>query len=305
MSEETVVAQADTPTQADQEASVSLAAGYNKVKGADAAPKVDAPAAETTEAQTADDKPAATDAPAAATPDEWEGVSPIIRSTLEGITKNLSKLDAIEHDLKSTVGRVGALQRSLDAASKVATKAGADAPTQGQVAAAAQASDSWKKLKEDFPEWASALDERLASEGKAIRDAMPKVDTDALYKGVDERLNPKLAAIKAEVRAEARALARLDMKHEGWEEKINTPQYAAWIKTQAPEVQALADSDKVNDASRLLDLFDEHAKAEAAKAKNKARLATVVTPKQASSGGPSILPDEAGLSVGYNRIKRA
>jgi len=83
------------------------------------------------------------------------------------------------------------------------------------------------------------------------------------------------------------------------------PEFAAWMQAQAPEVKALADSQNARDAISMLDKYYDHRKAEAAKAKNQSRLAGAVQPKQAASGGPSILPDEAGLSVGYNRVRRA
>lgn len=284
-----------TPEQQEREASAAISAGYNRIKGEPVEAK---PATEVVveKLAAAEAKPAEETKPAEVIPDPWEGVSPVIKEQFGELGK---RFDAVMHHLKSTDGRIGAVQKALASAKADTTKAGADAPTAQQIQSAVVTPEKWKKLEEDFPSWAEALSERLAADRAAItaeiKGAIPKpVDVEAT-------IQPLLQAVKSE----ARALARIDFKHEGWEEKVKTPKFTEWLKVQAPEIQALADSDKADDAIRLLDQFDEHAKAAAVKAKQQARLATVVAPKQANSGGPSVLPDEAGLSVGYNRVKHA
>ena len=84
-------------------------------------------------------------------------------------------------------------------------------------------------------------------------------------------------------------------------------QYPQWWADRG----VLADSDQPGDAIKLLDAFKEASKPAPAqvtdpvKEQKQKRLATVVAPKQASSGGPSVLPDSAGLAIGYNRVRRA
>jgi hypothetical protein len=135
----------------------------------------------------------------------------------------------------------------------------------------------------------------------------------------------------AESRAEKRAreLARVDAKHEDWEEKINTPQFAAWAYTDGPntteakqlaalkrtapdqaavllgdmarrypkwwtERGALMESDRPADAIKLLDAYALHGKAEAERAKNQQRLEAAVPVKgTASQRQPTVSEREA------------
>jgi hypothetical protein len=280
-----------------EEADAALTAGYNKVKPPE------------TPAEPDKKEPDAPDAPAAAAPaepakpaapDPWEGVPPVVKTTLESITGKLGAVDTLAKEVKSGTGRIAAMQSQL-ATAQAAAKTVAVAPTPEQIASASKSKEKWDALKSDFPEWTDAMDERFAAEREATLKAIPKpeaVDVAAITRDVG-------AAVRTDAVTLARQLARVDAKHENWEADIQAPEFAAWVATQAPEVKALADSSNASDAIKMLDMYYDHRKGAERKDKNKARLDAAVTPKSASSGGPSILPDEAGLSVGYNRIKRA
>lgn len=269
----------------EQEANDALTAGYNKVKPA-AAPDA------TAEAAAAPAEPAA--------PDPWEGVPPVIKTTLESITGKLGMVDTLAKEVKSGTGRIAAMQSQL-AIAQAAAKAVAVAPTAEQIASASKSREKWNTLKDDFPEWTDAMDERFAAEREEMLNAMPRpepVDVAAITRDVG-------AVVSTDAITLARQLVRVDAKHENWEADVRAPEFAAWMKTQAPDTQALANSSNASDAIKMLDLYYDHRKASERRDKNQARLDAVVTPKSANSTGPSILPDEAGLSVGYNRIKRA
>lgn len=301
----------------DAEVTASLSAGYNKVnppeaKADEKAPAVDGDGAPAVAATTETPK-AETPKEDAAAPDPWAGVPPIVRQTLEGISTRLGAVDTLSKDIKTTAGRVAAMQSTL-ATAKATAKVMENAPTAAQIEAAAKDPAEWAELGKDFPEWTKATEgyikQALAVERAEILKQIPKpeaVDVDGLRSDVN--------VIVGEATKRGRQLARVDFKHPTWEqdvyldveapEKGFTPDFAAWMKTQAPETQALADSVKADDAIKMLDMYYDHRKNVARKDKNQARLAANVAPKSAAGGGPSILPDEAGLSVGYQRMKRA
>ena len=299
MSETQVVETVDAP-QGEQEANAAISAGYNKAKGLPA----EGAAAEKVEAK-AEDTPAAAvvEKPA----DPWEGVSPIVRETLQGINGKLGALDTLTRDVKTTTGRVAAIQRELATAKEVA-KTVDNAPTQEQITAAAKDPEEWAKLKEDFQEWTKATEsyvhQQIATERAEMLKRIPQVDVDGIKREVGAGFKTELEKAKQEGAMLGREFARVDSKYPDWETDTRSPEFAAWAKAQAPEIQALADSDHARDAIKMLDMFYDHRKAEAKREKNQARLATVVAPRQANSGGPSVLPDEAGLSVGYTRIAK-
>ena len=309
--------------QTPDEAAASFSAGYNKVN----------PPAEAAVAVVEEVKPAVTvDKPADKEPDPWEGVPPVVRKTLDGITGKLGVIDKISHEVRIGTGRIAAIQSELDAAKAAANKVPI-APTDAQITAAAASPEKWDKLKELFKDWSEEMDiqgiddritQRLAAERAEILKQMPKsVDLDGIKREVDTTLNTRINKTRGEVSNEVRQLVQIDSKHPTWEQDIYaydssgnviyapngnkqfSADFAAWNQAQPPEVKALADSDKAQDAIKMLDLFYDHRRTSEHKQQKDARLASAVVPKQAASGGPTILPDEAGLSVGYNRMKHA
>lgn len=311
--------QDDAPvSEADRAAADSLRAGYEKVNPpADSKPAeqddtapaetVDTAATDTTAAATTETAPAPK--PAEAAPDPWEGVPPIVRQTLEGISGKLGTLDTLSQDLKRTSGRVAVIQGEL-ATAKATAKTMENAPSAAQIEAAAKDPEEWAELKKEFPEWTTATEgyikQALAAERADLLKHIPKsepVDVEGLRRDV--------SVIVGDAVQRGRQLARVDQKYPNWEKDVHapdgrfTPEFAVWMEKQAPDVKALADSVKADDAIKMLDMYYDHRKSVARKDKNQARLATNVAPKSATGGGPSILPDEAGLRVGYNRHKRA
>ncbi len=218
-------------------------------------------------ADSKDTKPAGAAAEPAADP--WEGVSPILRESvtalkedLKRVTETANKVGAAQRHIKALEDQIATLTAAGEAA-KAATASGSAAPTQEQVAAAAKSGEKWERIKEDFPEWAEAMDERLS----ALKPGAP-VDVEGLKKEFSSVLGE--ATAKAE--RSAREFARVDAKHPDWEDDIKNedgslkPEFDAWMKTQTPEIQALAHSDRAKDAIRMIDLYYEHAKTAAEKA---------------------------------------
>lgn len=312
-----VITKDDAVTAADAAANAEAAQaaleGFASVDESEVKPVVEPKKAEPkpvekTDAEKAAETKAADEAAAkAAAEAEWDGVPAKVRQTLEAISGKVGALDKIEHRLKGVEGRTGAalegvhaLKTALEAAkdaAKTVTKSGGDAPTQAQIDAAAKDPEKWEALKKDFEEWTQATEEfiqhKLAAERAETLKLVPKVDVEGIRKEVGDTVGSAVAKARTEAVKEARQLAAVDQKYPTWEEDIHvyaedgtfslTPEFSAWMNTQAPEVKALADSNLARDALKMLDLYyaDRKAVAEAtAKAeRNKKRLDAAITPK--------------------------
>ena len=241
----------------------------------------------------------------AAAPDPWEGVNPALKAMLEGISTKVGEVDKLGQRFKSFEGRLGHVQNAIAAANAAAKVGGAGAPTQAQVKEAMQSTAKWDALMADMgPDWKEAFEEKLAAQAAVLSKNAPAVDAGKIKKELEEGFTRSVHEISEASTQKARQLTQLDIKYPTWEQDIKQPEFKPWLDAQAPEMQALMGSDSATDALKVLDAYAEHRKAAEKQEKNKARLAAAVTPRQATSGGPSVLPDEAGLEVGYKRAKR-
>jgi hypothetical protein len=225
-------------------------------------------------------------------------------------TERTKFISALPGRLRNIEGHIGGINSKLDAVLKKAgsdaAAAGAAAPSKEQVAAAQQSSERWKKLEQDFPEWAAALNERLTAVGNELQSKFPKVDHDAIKKEIMTGVAPLIESAKSE----GRALALVDLKHEGWEDTVKTKEFGDWLKKQSPETQALADSEKASDAIKLLDAYVEHSsalkKAEEDRLRKEKRLTGALTPVGiGQSGGGSGISDEEAFTRGFKRVRGA
>lgn len=149
------------------------------------------------------------------------------------------------NQLKTTTGRVAALQSELAQAKKAAAPAApGDAPTDAQIAAAAADPAEWKQLKEDFPDWGTAIEKFLDVKLAGLKPAAAPP--------AQEPVDPT-AAIQKQI--EQREIAYVERKHPGWEQLIKTPEFETWFKAQPKDVQDLADSPYSADAVDLFNRF--------------------------------------------------
>lgn len=249
----------------------------DKAEGAEAAAPAAAPGAEP-----------------AAVVDPWEGVHPTVRAHLE-------KLDKVPDQIRNLAGHIGglksAIQPALDAA-KAASAAGKDAPTGTQIEAAASSGPKWTQLKEDFPEWADAAEERF---GKAAV-AAPAVNVDEIKTAATQAAVDSVQAELAELRADA-----VEQVHAGWNDTVKTAAFGAYLDGAAPEVKALAASNKPRDAIKLLDGFKAAEKVAADKAaavvKTNKRLGGATVVKSVTTGGPVQLNDEDAFTTGFKQVR--
>ena len=313
--------QAVAETAASEEASFS--AGYAKASGVEQAPAPD-------KSPAAVEQPAAK--PVAPVKDEWEGVPPKVRSTLETISGSLGTL---QHRLKTTEGRVGALQAAAQTAKSV-QKSGGAAPTQEQIQTASTSGEKWNALLESFPDFKDGLEEKFAQVDAALKQHKP-FDAEGLRKEIGD-----VRASFSESARELREFAKLDRKHETWEDTINTPQFSEWVFSNGPTAVEQAQwhmlkndspdkaeaffavfaqrypqwwtdkgshmaSSSAKDAIALLDSYEVSTKTVQAKtqqqAKSAQRLEAAITPAGApATPGQPTLDEEASFAKGYKRV---
>lgn len=328
-----VITQSDAVTATDvaanAEAAKAALAGFASVDepGSEvgkAPAKVDMKATpEKTDAEKAADAKAVEEAAAREVAEkEWDGVPAPLRTRVEALTQQLSKVTETANKVGTTQRHVKALEDQITAlksaaeAAKTVAKSGGDAPTQEQIAAAASSDEEWTKLLEDFPDWKEGIDKRIDHrlDARLKKFAPPAVDVAGLKTELTGTVTEIVAKATSEAKAEARALAQIDRRHENWERDIYvdgdrsknalTPEFTAWEAAQPPEVRALANSDKPQDAIKMLDKFyaDRKAVAEAtAKAeRNKKRLESAITPKGvATAAANRNLTEEEAMLQGF------
>lgn len=166
-----------------------------------------------------------------------------------------SLIDKIDHRTKSTEGRIGALdksmQQAMQAASKAATKQGIDAPTQARVTEAMKTPEGWERLRAENPEFVKIQEEFL--EAKLAHERGLQLDTAAIDRIVSERVAEQSAANRTEM-----IDSHLDslVSNGNWREEINTSEFSKWFSAQPPEVQALSQSSKMTDAAKMIRLYE-------------------------------------------------
>jgi hypothetical protein len=184
--------------------------------------------------------------------DPYAGLSPAVRAQLARIDE-LSQANAqLLHHVKTTEGRVAAMQREAQQARQAAaTVAPQDAPTQNAIASAAKNPEKWEQLKQDFPEWAGAMEEYVASKLGGVQQPQNVLTPEQVSNYVQQQV--------AQTRAEMGRLleeTRIEAKYEDWRDTINTTEFAQWFTVQPVETRALADSPAARDAIKMLDLFN-------------------------------------------------
>jgi hypothetical protein len=176
------------------------------------------------------------------------------------------------------------MQREFQAARQVAAQ---EAPSQGQIVTAAKNPEKWDALKEDFPEWAGAMEEYVASKLGGVQQ-QPGLDPEAVAAFVHQQV----AQTKAEM---GRLLeeARIEGKYEDWKDTVNTTEFAQWFSVQNPDVRALADSSAAKDAIRMLDMYSKTKERSASDIKQErgARLAVAATARPGQTRPPKTLDD--------------
>jgi hypothetical protein len=230
--------------------------------------------------------------------DPLAGLSPAVRAKLAQIDDLAQANAQLLHHVKTTEGRVAAMQREAQQARQAAMQ---EAPTQTAIASAAKNPEKWEQLKQDFPEWAGAMEEYVASK-LGVSSQQQSLSPEAVAQFVQQ----EVANTKAEM-GRLMEEARIEGKYENWRDTINTTEFAQWFAVQTPDTRALADSPAAKDAIKMLDLFSTAQTRSAGDIKQErgARLAAAATTRTGQTPPPKTLGDMSPAELwNYEAKKR-
>ena len=205
-----------------------------------------------------------------------------VRQALAKITELETANAQLLHHVKTAEGRVAAMQREAQQARQAATQ---DAPSQVAIVNATKNPEKWEQLKQDFPEWASAMEEYVGSKLNGMASGVQATQ-------VVDYVQQQLAGERENLRA-AIEEAKVEGKYEDWRDTINTPDFAQWFAIQPSQVKALADSPNGRDAIKMLDMFNSVRTKPAGNIKQErgARLAAAATTRPGTTPPPRTLDD--------------
>jgi len=218
--------------------------------------------------------------------DPLAGLSDTVRAKLAQIDELAQANAQLLHHVKTTEGRVAAMQRDAELARRAATQV-ADAPSQKQIVTATANPEKWDQLKEDFPEWAGAMEEYVTAKMAGVSQ-QSNLTPEQVAGYVQQQVSESRQEMARELEK-----ARIEGKHDDWETTVNTPEFANWFSVQTPETRALAGSPAAKDAIRMLDMF-QSAKAKPAseiKQERGARLAAAAVTRPGQVAPPKTLDD--------------
>jgi hypothetical protein len=241
---------------------------------------------------------------AQAAPEEKPDPLAEIRASMSAEIEALKQSNAqLMHHVKTAEGRVAAMQREFQfARAAQQSVAPQNAPSQGQMSAAAKNPEKWDQLREDFPEWASAMEEYVAAKIGGIQPQQPGIRPEEVKDYVQQQLVAERAEMTKLIEE-----ARVEGKYENWREVVNTPDFMQWFTAQPPEVRTLADSAKAGDAIRMLDLFHQTKTKPASEIKQErgARLAAAATTRPGQTPPPKSMDDMSPAELwNYEASKR-
>lgn len=232
-----------------------------------------------------------------------------LASLPEAVRAKLAQIDQLAeanaqllHHVKTAEGRVAAMQREFQQARTAQQNvASQEAPSQGQIVTAAKNPEKWEQLKQDFPEWAGAMEEYVASQLGSVQSRQG-VDPNQIAAYVQQEVDRTKAEMSRAIEE-----ARVDGKYENWKDTVNSLEFTQWFTVQSPETRALADSSAARDALRMLDLFHETKKRSASDIKQErgARLAAAATTRPGQTPPPKTLDDMSPEELwNYEAAKR-
>lgn len=184
-----------------------------------------------------------------ATPPSDEPAPTSEQALLDKISGLESMLGQVTQRLRNAEGHIGGLgsqlKQQVQAAQQVTAKGG-EAPSAGEIRAAQANPEKMDALKRDYPEFADAMESALNERLSALEQRLAAQPQQAQQPAVS---HDEIARLRSEMAVEIR--------HPGWQDRVQTPEFVGWLQRQPREVQMLAASDSPQDAVRLLDLHGE------------------------------------------------
>lgn len=152
--------------------------------------------------------------------------------------------------LRTTEAKLGRLQHQLEsfmeaggAAARDTAAAGNETPTAERLQEALKSADKMASLREDFPEFAAALDQQM----QLLTAGMPNLDT--FRREMQNAVGTAVGQVIDDL---------IEDHHEGWVETIQSEGFNRWFELQDDETKALEDSTRPRDAIKLLDKYKEY-----------------------------------------------
>jgi hypothetical protein len=292
-----------TPEQED----AAMAAGFAGARGDDVPEEVsselDLPESGAAHAAPQVDAPAKT----ATAPSDIDRLRAELAAGMEGIQKNL----------RVVFGKVGAHE---DLIRKVVAGQTAPAGAAGEAARRVGA-DSFKRLRESYPELAEQVAEGLEHVLAAQpRHGMDRDEFDARVNAkVNELVGPALARSQAQSQAQAKATiaqevaaVRLEQAHPDWQDVTKSKGFEDFFKSKPPDYQRAAWHS--NDPRMIGSLIAEYktfarrygntaGRRNEASSSRQSRLAAAVVPAGTGAGTPTGISDDDALVYGFKSVR--
>jgi len=169
---------------------------------------------------------------------------------LSAAADRLNELETtVRKQFDTAFGGMGALKQMVQ---KLQTETPAGQPLE-------LSEDDFQELREEYPELADHTVAGLRKIFGRFKGTGTAFDAETF----DKKVNERVSAAVSEARRET-----LEVMFPDWEQEVRTEAFGNWLNGQPDDVKALAASDKVTDAARMLRLYDK------AKAAPKAPAAT-------------------------------
>jgi hypothetical protein len=143
---------------------------------------------------------------------------------------------------------------------------------------ATPAGQSVEIAEEDFAEFKEQYPELAEVQLRALNKALGKVKGTADPEAIEKLVAPRIDKVREET-----TQVLLEVVFPGWTDEVKTPQFKDWLKGQDEAVRALAASDNVSEAAKLLRLYD---KAKNAPAPTPAPTAVPIRKRQIAAAVP-------------------
>ena len=208
----------------------------------------------------------------------------------DAVKAKLAKIDDIEkananllHHVKTAEGRVAAMQRELEVGRRVKQELEKnDSPTQKQIKSAGKNPEKWENLKQDFPDWATAIEEYV--EAKSVSQAQPT--------GIDEKtlsgyIANQTQALRQDLEKDIER-SKIENRHADWQATVASSEFQTWYNNQPNEVRSLGASFKAKDAIKVLDMYESTKKkpVDEIKQTRTAKLAQAASPDKRNQTPP-------------------
>ena len=181
--------------------------------------------------------------------DPWAGVNPTLRQTLESLQTRMSDLDVINNRLKQAESRIGGLNNKFHEVKQTVVVP----PTAEQVQKASEDKKAWDDLKEDFPEYAKALEAmrtELTEKTAELNGRIP--DAEKLRALLEEGFEEKLVTVHRQMETKL-----VKMAHKDLDQIKASPDFKAFVVALPPDKQSKLNSWNSEDAIEILDLYKE------------------------------------------------